>query len=172
MVTSSFNYRSQRVGTFLPGERAVGVDTNLNIGRASEWDDDRNEGGIRGKLGAPQDPPLDISFAPGQSALDLLEQCRAVSAPGVVAQREHVAFVLEDAGIGKVETFDARDLVEGTGGDIESFSPLHARTVYTSGDRMPRFPSLSAPAEALPSSMFARLYERAERCKGPIIPSR
>jgi N-succinyldiaminopimelate aminotransferase len=35
---------------------------------------------------------------------------------------------------------------------------------------MPRYPSLSAPAEALPSSMFARLYERAERCTGPIIP--
>jgi len=39
---------------------------------------------------------------------------------------------------------------------------------YSSG--MPRYPSLSAPAEALPSSMFARLYERAERCTGPIIP--
>ena len=35
---------------------------------------------------------------------------------------------------------------------------------------MPRYPSLSAPAESLPSSMFARLYERAERCAGPIIP--
>ena len=35
---------------------------------------------------------------------------------------------------------------------------------------MPRFPSLSAPAEALPSSMFARLYERVARCEGPMFP--
>lgn len=43
------------------------------------------------------------------------------------------------------------------------------RTVFTL-DAVPRYPTLSAPAEALPSSLFARLYERAERCSGPIIP--
>jgi aspartate/methionine/tyrosine aminotransferase len=35
---------------------------------------------------------------------------------------------------------------------------------------VPRYPSLSAPAEALPSSIYARLFARASQCAGPVFP--